>query len=116
MQKAVTTPQQVEAALKFAEIRHLRLRNETFEEYLKAKKELRPFLDAYEMETDCIRILADRVRELELELERQLFVDVINGVLASATPTQKENPAMFAAWAACQSALMDKQPQPKKPI
>lgn len=66
-----TTPEAVDAALKFAEIRHLRLRNETFDEYLKAKKQLSPFLDAYEMETDCIRILAARVRELERELHPQ---------------------------------------------
>jgi hypothetical protein len=50
----------------------------------------------------------DVKRELErLAEDRALLLIVIRGLLSSSTPTQKENPAMFAAWAAAQSVLLN---------
>lgn len=65
-----TPPEAVEAALKYAEVRHLMRGLGTFDEYLKHRKEFEPYFDVcdgVDSSAACIRILAARVRELEQE-------------------------------------------------
>ena len=54
---------------------------------------------------------------LGLAQDKEELLVAINRVLASATPNQKNHPAMFAAWAACQAAVMKRprDPQPGQP-